>query len=122
MADSKMSDVISEHRPSRRLWILASLGALALHVGCAGLVIAHMQTDDPDDSLGAPAIEIGLEMMASRQEVTDLPPGPDTDASVASPALPEQQAEVKETDLPKAMPTETEDPDRIVTANEPKPE
>src|SRR4051812_36634150 len=113
-----MSDLVTEQKPSRRLWILATLGALALHVGCAGLVIAHMQTDDPDDSLGAPAIEIGLEMMAPRQEVTDLPPGPDTDASVASPALAEQQAEVKETDLPKAVPTETEQPDRIVTTND----
>src|SRR4051795_8872333 len=91
MADSKMSDLVIEQRPSRRLWILAGLAALLLHIGCAGLVIAHMQTDDPEDSLGAPAIEIGLEMMAPRQEVTDLPPGPDTDASVASPALAEQQ-------------------------------
>jgi protein TonB len=118
MADSKMSDVVIEQRPSRPLWVLATLGALALHIGCAGLVIAHMQTDDPDDSLGAPAIEIGLEMMAPRQEVTDLPPGPDTDASVASPALAEQQAEVKETDLPKEVPTETEEPDRVVTTND----
>ena len=45
-----MSDLITEQKPSRRLWILAGLGALALHIGCAGLVIAHMQTDDPDDS------------------------------------------------------------------------
>src|SRR6185436_13611002 len=52
----------------------------------------------------------------------DLPPGPDTDASVASPALAEQQAVVKDSELPKAMPTETEDPDRIVTASEAKPE
>src|ERR1700709_2031358 len=117
---AKMPDPVTEQRPSRRLWILAGFGALALHVGCAGLVIAHLQTDDPDDSLGAPAIEIGLEMMAPRQEVTDLPPGPDTDASVASPALAEQQAVVKETDLPKAVPTETEDPDRVVTTNDSK--
>jgi TonB family protein len=115
-----MSDLVIEQRPSRRLWTLAGLGALALHIGCAGLVIAHMQTDDPEDSLGAPAIEIGLEMMAPRQEVTDLPPGPDTDASVASPALAEQQAEVKETDLPKDVPTETEEPDRVVTTNDVK--
>jgi protein TonB len=113
-----MADIVTEQKPSRRLWILAAVGALALHVGCAALAIAHMQTDDPDDSLGAPAIEIGLEMMAPRQEVTDLPPGPDTDASVASPALAEQQAEVKETDLPKAVPTETEEPDRVVTTND----
>jgi periplasmic protein TonB len=113
-----MPDLDTEQKPSRRLWILAAIGALALHVGCAALAIAHMQTDDPDDSLGAPAIEIGLEMMAPKVEATDLPAGPDTDASVASPALAEQQAVVKDTDLPKAVPTETEEPDRIVTTND----
>ena len=79
-----------------------------------------MQTDDPDDYLGAPAIEIGLELTSPHLEDTDLPPGPDTDASVASPALAEQKAEVKETELPKEMPTETEDPDRVVTPNNSK--
>ena len=116
----QMPDLDTDQKPSRRLWLFAGVGALALHVGCAGLVIAHMQTDDPDDALGATAIEIGLEMMAPRVEATDLPPGPDTDASVASPALAEQQAVVEDTELPKAVPTETEDPDRVVTTNEPK--
>jgi TonB family protein len=113
-----MSDIDTEQKPSRRLWILAGVGALALHFGCAALAIAHMQTDDLDDSLGAPAIEIGFEFMAPKVEATDLPPGPDTDASVASPALAEQKAVVEETDLPKAVPTETEEPDRIVTTND----
>ncbi|MEA2792740.1 MAG: periplasmic protein TonB, partial [Bradyrhizobium sp.] len=65
-----------------------------------------------------PAIEIGLELMSPQREAIDLPPGPDTDASVASPALPEQKAEVKETDLPKDLPTEANDPDRVVTPND----
>jgi TonB family protein len=56
--------------------------------------------------------------MSPHLEATDLPPGPDTDASVASPALAEQKAEVKETELPKDVPTETEDPDRVVTPND----
>ena len=42
-------------------------------------------------------------------------PGPDTDASRRRPQLAEQKAEVKETDLPKDTPTETDDPDRVVT-------
>src|SRR3982075_1719793 len=115
-----MPDLDTEQKPSRRLWILASLGALALHIGCAGLVIAHLRTGDPDAPLGAPAIEIGLEMMAPRAEATDLPPGPDTDASVASPALAEQKAEVKETELPKDVSTQAHDPDRVVTPNDSK--
>jgi protein TonB len=113
-----MSTLDTEQKPSRRLWILAAVGALALHVGGGALALAHLHTDDLDDSLGAPAIEIGLEMMSPHLEATDLPPGPDTDASVASPALAEQKAEVKETELPKDVPTETEDPDRVVTPND----
>jgi len=115
-----MSDLDSEQKPSRRLWIWAAIGALALHLGCGALALAHLQPDDFDDSLGAPAIEIGLEMTSPHVEATDLPPGPDTDASVASPAIAEQKAELKETDLPKDVPTETEDPDRVVTPNDTK--
>jgi TonB family protein len=113
-----MSDLDTEQKPSRRLWILAGLAALALHVVGAALAFAHLRADDPDDSLGAPAIEIGLEMTSPHLVPTDLPPGPDTEASVASPAIAEQKAELKETELPKDVPTETEDPDRVVTPND----
>jgi protein TonB len=113
-----MPDLDTEQKPSRRLWVLAALGALALHIGGGALALSHLQTDDLDESLGAPAIEIGLELMSPRLEATDLPPGPDTDASVASPALSEQKAEVKETELPKDVPTETDDPDRVVAPND----
>ena len=113
-----MTSLDSEQTPSRRLWILAAVGALALHVGGGALAVAHLQTDDLDDSLGAPAIEIGLELMSPRLEASDLPPGPDTDASMASPALAEQKAELKETELPKDVPTEADNPDRMVTPND----
>ena len=79
-----------------------------------------MQAEEVDDALGASAIEIGLELASVRREVTDLPPGPDTDASTASPQLAEQKAEVKETELPQDKPTETEEADRVVTENESK--
>jgi protein TonB len=114
----EMSNLDTEQKPSRRLWILAAVGALALHVGGGALAVAHLRTDDLDESLGAPAIEIGLELMSPRLEATDLPPGPDTDASVASPALAEQKAEIKETELPKDVPTEADNPDRVVTPND----
>ena len=113
-----MTSLDTEQGSSPRLWIFAALGALALHIGGGALAVAHLRADDPDDSLGAPAIEIGLEMMSPHVEATDLPPGPDTDASVASPALAEQKAELKETELPKDVPTETNDPDRVVTPND----
>ncbi len=113
-----MSDLDLEPKSSRRLWILAGIAALALHVGGAALAVAHLRAELPDDSLGAPAIEIGLELTSPQLQATDLPPGPDTEASVASPAIAEQKAELKQTELPKDMPTETEDPDRVVTPNQ----
>ena len=115
-----MSDLNTEQKPSRRLWIFAAVAALTLHVGGVALAVAHLRNDDSDNSLGAPAIEVGLEMKSPHLEATDLPPGPDADASVASPALAEQKAEVKETELPKEVPTETEEPDRVVAPNDSK--
>ncbi|MDB5631344.1 MAG: outer rane transport energization protein TonB [Tardiphaga sp.] len=114
-----MSDLDAK-KPSRRLWMIAALCAVLLHVGGIALAVVQMESEDADDSLGAPAIEVGLEMMSPKLEATDLPPGPDTEASTASPAVAEQKAEVKETDLPKAIPQESEDPDRVVTTNDSK--
>jgi protein TonB len=115
--ETEMSDLDIEQKPSRRLWFFAGVTALALHVGAA-LALSHLQADETDDAPGAPAIEIGLDMMSPRVEATDLPPGPDADASVASPAQAEQKAEFKEAELPKDTPTEAEDPDRAVRPNE----
>jgi protein TonB len=115
-----MTGLDIEQKPSRRLWIFAGLSALALHLGGVALAVAHLRSDDLDDSVGAPAIEIGLELSSPKLDPTDLPAGPDSDASVASPALAEQKAELKETDLPKDTPTETENPDRVVTPNDAK--
>ena len=109
----------TEQKSSLRLWIFAALGAVVLHVGGGALAVAHLRSVEPDDTFGAPAIEIGLEMTSPHLEPTDLPPGPDADASVASPALAEQKAEVKETELPKGVPTESDDPDRVVATNSP---
>jgi protein TonB len=115
-----MSEFALEHKPSRRLWIFAAVAALALHLGGAALAIAHMSSGDVGDSLGANAIEVGVELESPHAEDSDLPPGPDADASVASPALAEQKAEIKPADLPKDTPDETEEPDRVVTQTEAK--
>jgi TonB family protein len=111
---------IDEQRPSRRLWIFAAVVALALHIGGAALAIVHLQTDDGDGDLGAQGVEIGLDLTSMATEVTELPPGPDSEAQQLSVATPEQKAVEKETDLPKAVATETEDPDRVVTQNDSK--
>jgi TonB family protein len=84
------------------------------------VALGYMQRDDSDSDLGAPAIEIGVELAAPRADPTDLPVGPDTSASAASPAVAEQKTEVQPTELPKAVPTETDDPDRVVSPNDAK--
>jgi TonB family protein len=117
MDDRAMPDLDSGHQPSMRLWVLAALGALAIHVGGAALAVAHLPTADSETELGAQAIEIGLEMMSPHLDPTDAPAGPNTEASAASPALAEQKAVVEEAELPKEVPTETVDPDRVVTLN-----
>jgi protein TonB len=113
-----MTNLDTEQKPSRRLWVLAALAALVLHVGGAALAVAHLRSDDSDETLGAQAIEVGLEMTSPDVEATDLPPGPDNETSVTSSAMAEQRAEAKETDLPKDVPTEAENPDRAVTPDD----
>jgi len=104
--------------PSLRLWLVAAVGAVALHAGGIALALASLPPEESPDDLGAPAIEIGVEPMAPRAEPVDLPVGPQTDASAASPPVVEQKAEEKPADLPTDVPTETEDPDRVVTTQE----
>jgi len=113
-----MSNDEFEERPSRWLWGLAALAALALHLGGVALAVAHLRGTDGDDGLGASGVEIAFEMASPKVTDDQLPPGPDTDASMASPQLAEQKAEVRESDLPKDTPNETDEPDRIVTQNE----
>ena len=115
-----MSDLDIEQKPSRRLWILAALTALALHLGGAALAITHLRTDDGYDGLGASGAEFAVEMASPKVPDDDLPPGPDSDRQQATPEIAAQQAELKETDLPKDRPAEAEDPDRIVTTNDSK--
>ncbi|MET0876473.1 MAG: TonB family protein [Tardiphaga sp.] len=114
-----MSD-LDARPPSRRLWVIAALCAAILHAGGIAAAVFEMQAEESDDALGAPSIEIGLEMMAPRSEVVDAPPGPDSEATAASTAVAEQKAVEKETDLPKAVPQESADPDLVVTENNSK--
>ena len=113
-----MTDLDTERKPSKWLWAGAAAGALALHLSGVALAIAHLRNDGlDDDTLGATAIEVGV-FSSPHVEQNDLPPGPDTDASMASPQLAEQKAEVKQTELEKEKPNEAEDPDRLVTQNQ----
>lgn len=117
MTGADLTELDDRRRASRRLWVGATVAALALHLAGAALALASLRSDEADDDLGAPAIEIGLEMSSPRQDPSDLPPGPDSDASLASPPMPEQKADLKQEDLPQETPRETDDPDKVVTAN-----
>jgi protein TonB len=113
-----MTDVEFTSRTSSRLWIFAAACAITLHAGCVALAITQYDLESLDDALGAPAIEVGLEFLAPRAEVSDLPPGPNSEASVASAAATEQKAEAAETELPRDKPTDAEEAERLVALNE----
>jgi TonB family protein len=118
--DIAMPDLDDEQKPSRRLWVFAAVAALALHVAGGALALAHLRPSDLDDTFGAQAIEVGLEVTSPDVEASDLPPGPDMEDSVPSPAMVEQKVEAKESELPKGVPTETDNPDQAVTREDSK--
>jgi periplasmic protein TonB len=111
-----VSDV-TEFRPWHQvpmpMWTLAAVGAVTIHLGCVALALAFMDRE-PDDEVGAPAVEIGVELLAPHADMPDLPPGPDVEASVASPQTIDQMTVAEQANLPRAVPMETEDPERLV--------
>ncbi|MGY8631235.1 TonB family protein [Bradyrhizobium sp. 14AA] len=118
-----MSDVKLEPRSSRRLWILAAIAAVLLHVGGAALALANLQADDGDEGLGAAGAEFAVEMASPPAQESELPPGPtDSVAQEERPELPQQKAEKEETELPQDRPQQVEEADRIVSPNKPKKE
>jgi protein TonB len=115
-----MSDADDSQGIFKSGWGVAAAGAVAIHLGCVALALAVTAPDDMEVVTGAVAIEIGVEWTSPPIEHIDLPPGPEADASTASPAVVEQKVVVEQTDLPKAVPTETDDPDRLVTPTDVK--
>jgi periplasmic protein TonB len=111
-----MSDVDLPGQQSRSIWIIAALGAAMLHAGGVALALSSARPDSAVD-LGAPAIEIGVELLSPRLDPSDVPVGPDTAAASASPPVVEQKTVVEKSELPRDLPTDTDDPDRIVTAS-----
>jgi periplasmic protein TonB len=98
----------------RNIWIFAAVVAFCAHLAFAAFAIARMSEPD-DDDLGAPGIEIAFELASTQTALSELPPGPESEASAASPPVVEQKTAEKEVDLPKETPVESENPDRLVT-------
>jgi periplasmic protein TonB len=113
-------EIEASQRASLPIWLVAGLVAVFIHAACAALAFEYLQSAEVSEDLGAPAIEIGIELMAPHHDPSDLPPGPDADASAASASVMEQKAALEQTELPKATPTETDDPDRLVAPDEMK--
>jgi periplasmic protein TonB len=108
-----MTELRPWHKVSMSMWMLAALSAVVIHLGCVALAVAFMDRE-LDDEVGAPAVEIGIELLAPHADTPDLPPGPDVEASIAAPQTVDQMEVAERTDLPRAVPMETEDPDRLV--------
>jgi len=106
-------------RSRAKTWSFAAAFALCGHLAFAVFAIGQMR-EEPDDDLGAPGIEVALDLASAQIPVSDLPPGPDSDASAASAAVAPQKTEVKETDRPQETPVEAENPDRLVAQEAPK--
>jgi periplasmic protein TonB len=105
----------TERRGVLWFWALAAGGSVALHGACIALVVMSLR-DDPDEvALGAPGMEIQVVLAAPRIKPSDLPPGPNVEASIASPvAVPEEEA-IKRSELLKVEATKINDPDRLAT-------
>ena len=105
-------------RPLPRTWVIGAVGALALHVAGGALVFGYMRDKSVD--LGVPGLVIDVELTAPRRAPNDLPVGPDTEASARAPAVVEQKTVIQKNDLPKDTPTDTDDPERIVSRDDVK--
>ncbi len=111
-----MSDLDTGHSNSRRLWFLAIVGALVLHVGGAALALTHLKDDEDDGGLGAAGAEvIDIDLASPRVDNDEVPVGQDSVAQTATPQVQEQKSEVEQTDLQKDVPTTTAEADREVT-------
>ena len=114
-----MAGLATPRKLSLWTWAIGAFGAAALHAGGVAFAVTQMNAADDNVDDGAPAIEIALEPASARTEPTELPPGPEAEASTASPAVAEQKAKAEENALPKAEPIEDEQPERLVAPEAP---
>ncbi|WP_166296712.1 TonB family protein [Bradyrhizobium sp. 2S1] len=106
-------------RTSKRLWVIAAVTAVGLHLGGAALALTNLR-DDGDEGLGAAGAEYAVELASPDVPEEAAPPGAPADEQQAVQEMTQQKAEVKDTDLPQAQPMEADDPDRIVTEDNSK--
>lgn len=106
--------------PIPTVWIAAFVFAALLHVGAIAILLWKAHSTPDSEALGAPAIEISLDLAAPREEQENLPIGPAADESSASVAAAEQHEKVEKVEAPKEQPKEADKADRVVAPDVPK--
>ncbi len=76
------NDIDDHPSTGKGLWVFAAAMAVTMHLAFAGFAYFQMMDDADADDLGAPGIEIGLELASPDTPPSDLPPGPDSEESV----------------------------------------
>lgn len=131
MTASATYDTLSPRVVSRPAWAASALVALALHGALVFAVAWSVAADAEDDDIGAPAIELAMDMAAPKAEPSDAPPGPESAASAAAPDSAQSERNIEAPDRPKVDPVESENSDRVVSPDaqkktdredEPKPQ
>jgi TonB family protein len=116
-----MAGIVKTSRASLATWGCATALAAAIH---ASVLLAFVRApDEPDGSEdGARAVEIGLEL-TSGGDLSDLPPGPESEASTASAASAERPpVEELKPDVPVEPPTQADEADHVVAPEPPRKE
>lgn len=120
--------VIAEARalPSRArenpTWLVAATVALALHLAIAVGALWTLTPEETDDEIGAPAIELAMDMAAPRTDEAEAPPGPESAASAAAPDSAEAKPQTETAQL-KQDTAESENPELVASREtEKKPE
>jgi TonB family protein len=99
------------------LWALATIAALALHVGAAGAGLAWLSAGEGDDEAGAIAETVALEVAAPQnEEMENLTPGPvaqESSQSAPAAAANQEMAQKAAQDAPDAPESEDGAPKKV---------
>lgn len=97
-------------------WLVAATVALVLHLAVAIGALWTLTSEPTDDEIGAPAIELAMDMAAPKADESEAPPGPESAASAAAPDSAEAKPQTEAAQLKQDL-AEAENPE-LMTARE----
>lgn len=118
--DAPIRTVLAEARalPSRAredpTWLVAAAVALSLHLAIALAALWTLTPEPTDDEIGAPAIELAMDMAAPKADDSEAPPGPESAASAAAPDSAEAKPQTEAAQM-KQDTAEAENPELIAS-------